>query len=81
MYCCDCKICCVFGVLGTICTIIQFIIICSLVLLIFNLIFKRICIEPVRHPDGDYHWAITKNGVPCKWFGKKSNKNKDKDKE
>lgn len=76
MYCCDCKLCCFFGLLGIICTIIQFIIICSLFCLIYNLIFKRICIEPVHHPDGDYRWAITKNGKPCKWFKKKS-KSKD----
>jgi hypothetical protein len=74
MYCCcDCKFCCFFGFLGFFCTIIQFIIICSLLVLIYNLIFKRIAIEPVHHCDGTYRWAFTKNGQPIKWFGKKKN--------
>lgn len=76
MYCCNCKICCIFGIVGIVCTIIQFIIICTLAIAIFNLICKRICIEPMHHPDGDYHWAITKNGKPCKWLWKKKKKNK-----
>jgi len=28
----------------------------------------------MHHPDGDYHWAITKNGKTYKWLGKKKKK-------
>jgi hypothetical protein len=80
VYCCDCKISCFLGLLGIICTILQFIIICSLLFLIYNLIFKKICIEPVHHPDGDYRWAITKNGKPYKWFKKKKKIKNDENK-
>ena len=69
-YNCHYKIaaCCLFGILGIICTIIQFIIISCLLITIYNLIFKRISIEPMHHPDGDYHWAITRNGKTIKWL-------------
>lgn len=74
MYCCDCKCHCFLGILGIFCTIIQFIIILSLIFIIYNLLCKKICIEPVRYCDDKYRWAITKNGKPCKWLCKKKKK-------
>jgi hypothetical protein len=72
MYChCNPTFFCILGIVGIVCVIIQFIIILCLAFALYNLIFKRICIEPVHHPDGDYCWAITKNGKPCKWLRKK----------
>ena len=68
MYCCNCKMCLMFGIVGIICTIIQSVIICAVALTVLSLVCKRICIEPMHHPDGDYCWALTKNGKPCKWF-------------
>lgn len=68
--CCDCKWCCVFGIIGLVCTVVQFIIICCLLFAIYQLVCKRIAIEPVHHPDGEYEWALTKNGKPYKWLGK-----------
>lgn len=73
MYCCHCdpRLCCIFGIVGIVCSIIQLIIIICLTVTIYKLVCKKICIEPVHHPDGDYRWAIRKDGKPCKWLGKK----------
>ena len=63
-----------FGGLGVVSfasTTIELIIILGVIFTLFNLLSKRLAIEPVHHPAGDYRWALTKNGHPLFWLFKK----------
>lgn len=59
-----------WGSMGILFKVVLLFIIIGIIATLLNLFIWRIAIEHRRHLEGDFRWAITKNGEPVKWLQK-----------